>query len=155
MFSFVKKEKTITAVGNGQAYSIKEVKDDMFSKEMMGPGIAFHIDNGKVYAPISGTLVSVFPTNHCFGITAEDGLEVLVHIGIDTVHENGEGFVALKKINEKVKQGEAIVEVDWNLLKNKGYDMSVIMVFPSSPNNKIHIDKYGEVLTGAPIARYR
>ncbi|HOX29187.1 MAG TPA: PTS glucose transporter subunit IIA, partial [bacterium] len=94
---------------------IEEVPDEVFSQKMMGDGLAVAPTEGVAVAPVSGELVSMFPTGHAFGIRTPEGLEVLVHIGLNTVAMKGEGFTAHKAQGDKVKAGEKIVSFDLSL----------------------------------------
>lgn len=125
-----KKESFITPAA-GKLIPISEVNDPAFSQKMMGDGFAVIPNNGKIYAPMSGTATAVFPTNHAIGIETEDGTEILLHIGIDTVKLNGKGFKSYVKQGDKVKQGELLVDADLDLIKSEGYDPVVIVLFPS------------------------
>ena len=89
MFNFFKKKETkysVHAVANGTTVALKDVPDPTFAEEMIGKGVAILPTDGKVVAPVSGTVSMVFPTNHAVGLVDENGVEVLVHIGIDTVN---------------------------------------------------------------------
>lgn len=123
-------ETDIVAPADGEMFDVKKVKDPVFSENMMGKGVAFKYSQSKVVlcAPIHGTLTALYPTGHSFGITSNDGKEVLIHCGIDTVKAKGDGFRLLdKKQGDKVKAGEPIVEVNVSKLSKK-YDMSTMLV---------------------------
>ena len=110
----------VTAPLSGKVISITEVPDPVFSGKMMGDGAAILPEDGKIYAPIDGALTTIAPTQHAFGYTGENGQEVLVHVGLETVGLNGEGFTVHKKAGDKVKAGDLVAEVDLEFLKNKG-----------------------------------
>lgn len=132
MFGFLKKEEfKIVAVVDGKLISIRDVPDQMFSEKMMGDGYAIIPSGGEVVAPITGTVESVFPTGHAVGIRSKDGIECIVHVGLDTVELNGEGFCAKVKQGDKVKAGDSIILFDKALLEGKGYNLTVMVVFPS------------------------
>jgi sugar PTS system EIIA component len=107
----------------GKVINIEEVNDEIFSQKMMGEGFAVIPENSSFVSPCDGVLTAVFPTGHAFGVRTPDGLEILVHIGIDTVSEKGKGFKILKKADDIISRGEAVIEVDLNYLKSKGYDL--------------------------------
>lgn len=116
---------------------ITTVSDQMFAQKMMGDGVAFttNADTATFCSPANGTLTVVFPTGHAYGITMENGVELLVHIGIDTVSANGDGFTLLgKKQGSKIKAGEPIVKVDMAKLRKK-FDMPVMLIV-TNPNEK-------------------
>ena len=132
-----KKKDEIVALADGKVVETKSVSDPMFAEEMMGKTLVFNYDADTVtlHSPASGTLTVLFPTGHAFGITTDDGVELLVHCGVDTVSANGDGFKLLdKKQGDKVNAGDPIVEVDVNKLKEK-FDMSTMLVI-TNPNGK-------------------
>lgn len=132
MFNFFKKEEfQIVAPVDGDLILLENVPDEMFSQKIMGDGFAVKPENGSVVAPISGVAETVFPTGHAVGITTKDGIECIVHIGLDTVELNGDGFTPLIKQGAKVKAGQPIVKFDKELLEEKGYELVTMVVFPS------------------------
>ena len=131
------KDNIIKPIAEGQRISIEDVNDQVFSKKLMGEGIAFIPNGNQIYAPFDGTIVTVFPTKHAYGVKRNDGLEAIIHIGLDTVSANGEGFTSLVETNQKVMAGDIIAEVDFEYLKKKGYDVTTILVFPEIKNRKI------------------
>ena len=132
MFNFFKKEEfQIVAPVDGDLILLENVPDGMFSQKIMGDGFAVKPENGSVVAPISGVAETVFPTGHAVGITTKDGIECIVHIGLDTVELNGEGFTTLIKQGAKVKAGQPIVKFDKELLEEKGYELVTMVVFPA------------------------
>lgn len=121
----------------GKTISLLDVKDDAFAS--MGEGFAIIPEDGKVYAPFDGKVSMIFPTSHAIGLISNDGVELLIHIGIDTVNENGNGFNSLVKTNDEIRQGELLIEFDLNTL-NKKYDMTTsIIVTNTSQCKKIEM----------------
>lgn len=104
---------------DGKIIALTEVPDDVFSKKLMGDGFAIEPANGQIVSPVSGTVTTVFPTKHAIGITADNGLEILIHVGIDTVNLQGEGFTSLVEQGAKVKAGDALLKVDFASIKSK------------------------------------
>ncbi len=104
MFKFLKKNKEIELISpmTGDIIPLEEVPDPVFSEKMMGDGIAIEPSEGKVLSPIDGKIATIFPTNHAIGLVNKEGLEILIHIGIDTVELKGEGFT---RIAEEGKGG--------------------------------------------------
>lgn len=137
MFSFLKKKNTVKeliASTNGKVIPITEVKDDVFSSCMLGKGIAIQPVDGIVLAPVDGTIsVTMEGTNHAVGINVTDGFDLLIHIGIDTVSMNGEGFTAHVKMGDKVKAGDKLVTFDKDLVLSKGLCADVIMIALDNP----------------------
>ncbi|AGK97827.1 glucose-specific PTS transporter subunit IIBC [Clostridium pasteurianum] len=121
---------------DGKIISITEVPDDVFSQKMMGDGFAIEPANGEVVSPVNGTITTLFPTKHAVGITAEDGLELLVHFGMDTVKLKGEGFTALVKQDDKVKAGQTILKIDIDQVKDKVPSIITPVVFTNLPEGK-------------------
>lgn len=134
LFNF-KREIDVVACVNGKYIDITDVKDKMFSQKLMGDGFAIIPSDDLIVSPVNGTIEMVFPTKHALGIKTKNGDEILLHIGIDTVDLNGEGFTVLVSEKDKVKIGQPLVKVDRQLLKNKEIDPTVIIVFASGFNN--------------------
>lgn len=120
MFNFFKKNKIIeigTPV-SGEIISIEDVPDAVFSEKMIGDGVAIEPSEGLVLSPVDGEIVSLFPTNHAIGIRTYEGLEILIHIGLDTVELKGEGFKRITSENAKVKKGDPLMEFDIDFIKS-------------------------------------
>lgn len=122
MFGFKKKSK-IFASQNGRAVALSEVPDPAFSEKMLGDGVAIIPEDDTVLSPVSGTVIDVTNTLHAYCIQTEDGLDVLIHIGINTVELKGEGFKSLVAAGDKVKAGQPLAEADIKFLKDKGYQL--------------------------------
>lgn len=114
---------TIASPLKGNIVPLNEVKDETFASEMMGKGIAINPTEGKVVSPINGTVQMIFKTKHAIGLKSEDGAEILIHIGMDTVQLDGKHFTAYVKDGDKVKVGDTLVEFDMNAIKNEGYEL--------------------------------
>lgn len=113
------KEEMVHAPLTGKLVPIEDVPDPTFSQKMMGDGFAIDPADGTVLAPVSGEIVQVFPTKHAVGIKTAGGAEVLIHIGLETVTMDGEGFKAHVKEGDQVRVGDLLVEFDLNLVKEK------------------------------------
>ena len=105
---------------NGQAVALEQVPDEVFSEKVLGDGLGIIPSDGKVYSPVNGEISSVAETLHAYGFASDDGLEILVHVGLDTVALKGEGFKSYVKEGDKVSVGDLVAEVDLELLKRKG-----------------------------------
>jgi len=112
----------------GEVVDLSTVNDQVFASKTMGEGFAVIPSEGKVYAPFDAEVVTLFPTGHAAGLKKADGLELLIHIGIDTVNLNGEGFKALVKQGDHVRKGQELIDFDLEALKEKGYDMTTMMI---------------------------
>lgn len=122
MLGLFKKKKVIEfkAPVSGATVDLVDLPDQVFAGKMVGDGVAFQPDQGVLYAPISGVIVQVFPTKHAIGLRTKEGLEVLIHIGLDTVEMKGEGFKAFVQPNQQVQAGEKLMEFDLNLIAERG-----------------------------------
>lgn len=123
----------------GTIIPLKNVKDEVFSSEVMGQGVAIVPTSNIVKSPVEGTISAVYPTGHAIGIISKDGAEVLIHIGIDTVELDGRYFTTLVQQNQKVTQGEAIVEFDREAVKTAGFDTTVMMIVTNTPDYNISV----------------
>ena len=153
---FQKKEKKLLAVADGNAIPLTEVPDEAFSSGLLGVGFAVDPTGGHIYSPVSGRLQSISQTRHAYTILSDDDLDVLVHIGIDTVELNGMGFTSHVREGDTLNTGDLLATVDLALLKSKNYSC-VIPVLISNPERLSGIDfTYGRVLGGkSEAARYR
>lgn len=113
----------IKAAADGEVIPVNDVPDEVFAGGALGQGVAVIVTDGMVYAPVDGEIFTVADTLHAYGIATEDGLELLVHIGINTVELGGEGFTAKVKVGDKVRTGQLLCEVDMNLMKEKDIKM--------------------------------
>lgn len=114
---------TIASPLNGEVVPLTEVKDETFASEMMGKGIAINPTEGKVVSPINGIVQMIFKTKHAIGLKSEDGAEILIHIGMDTVQLDGKHFTSHVKDGDKVKVGDTLVEFDMDAIKKEGYEL--------------------------------
>lgn len=123
----VKSEKIMAPV-TGKCVSIKEVPDKMFAEKIMGEGVAFRYDGDVIYSPCNGIIAVVAETKHAIGIKTENGVELLIHVGVETVNLNGEGFEVLVKQDEKVEIGKPILKIDRKFMHDKDIDLITPMV---------------------------
>ena len=137
MFGFFKKKsepKELKAMVNGEVISVTEVKDDVFSSCMLGKGISIHPTDGVVVAPVDGEIsVTMEGTNHAVGIRIAEGFDLLIHIGLDTVSLNGEGFTSHISMGQKVKAGDKLITFDKALVESKGLCSDVILIALDNP----------------------
>lgn len=148
------KDSRIVAFADGKGVNVNDLSDPMFAEQMLGRTVAFQLKNEKVtiHSPANGVLSVLYPTGHAFGITMHNGVELLVHIGIDSVENNGNGFKLLKKKQgDIVSVGEAIVEVDMINLSAK-YDMSTMLIVTNSNGMNVTFIDIDEVKCGQRIA---
>lgn len=136
---FEKNAKTISlkAVEDGRTIPMDEVNDQTFAQELLGPGIAIVPSNGTVVSPINGTIATVMDTKHAVCIQGEDGLELIVHAGLDTVELNGKYYQTYKEIGDQVKAGDVLLEFDLEEITKAGYDVTTPIVITNLGDYKI------------------
>lgn len=134
---FNKSTKVFSPI-KGVVLPLSEIKDDIFASGMMGPGVAIEPSEGKVVAPVDGEIVTIFPTGHAIGLRSDDGAEILIHIGMNTVELKGEGFYSLVKEGEHVKKGQMLLEFDLEKIQKEGY-------LTTTPVIITNFDKYRDV----------
>lgn len=129
MFGMFKKEGVLVAPVHGKTLDITTVPDAVFAEKMAGDGLAIDPTGDTFVAPADGELTMLFGTKHAFGMTLDKGVEILVHIGLDTVSLNGEGFTALKTQGDKLKKGDPIIKIDPEFIKSKGLSLITPIIF--------------------------
>ena len=122
----------VYSVADGEVIALEQVKDPVFSQKMMGDGFAVEPTNGNIVSPVSGTVSSIFPTKHALGLVTEAGLEVLVHIGLDTVSLEGKPFTVHVTEGQKVAAGDLLVTADLDAIREAGRETSTIVVFTNA-----------------------
>lgn len=138
---FVYNQKEIAMPVSGEAIPLETVQDEVFASGAMGQGIGILPESERVISPISGTLSVMFPTGHAYGIVGDNGVEILLHIGVNTVELQGEGFFIKVKQGQRIKRGDVLCTFDKKLLNEKGYDSTIMLIV----TNGIEVDKlYGQ-----------
>ena len=148
------KENVLTTVLSpltGKAVSLSEVPDPVFAEKVIGDGIAIIPEDGKIVSPVDGEISSIAETGHAYGFTADNGLEVLVHVGLETVSLKGECFKVYAKAGDKVKAGDLVAEVDLNLLKEKGLNSISPVLICSDLEEKEILYTEGNVKAGESV----
>lgn len=139
---FKKKSMKIYPPMKGEIISLTEVPDKVFSQKMIGDGFAVIPVNGEVMSPIDGKILHVFPTNHAFGLVTKEGIEVLVHIGIDTVELKGDGFTRILEPGTNVNAGDTVIKVNLSVLEKHGKSPVTPVVITTADKIKgIHVNK--------------
>lgn len=126
----------VASVADGDVIAITDVKDPVFSQKMMGDGYAVEPENGNIYAPVSGLITSVFPTKHAVGLLTDEGLEVLVHVGLDTVALNGAPFSAKVTDGQRVQAGDLLLVADLEAIKSAERETTTVVAFTNTAEIK-------------------
>ena len=151
--SFKGVTEEVHSVADGQVINIEDVKDPVFSQKMMGDGFAVEPDNGRIVSPVAGKVTSVFPTKHALGLVTDNGLEVLVHIGLDTVSLEGKPFEVKVTEGQTVAAGDLLVEADLDAIREAGRETSTIVVFTNADAIKsVNVEHTGKLAANAPVA---
>ncbi len=142
---FKKKELSVMGPIKGKVIDITEVPDKVFSEKMIGDGVAIVPEDGLVVSPIEGEVVTVFPTNHAIGLRSKNGIELLIHIGLDTVELNGEGFKRITSEGARVKVGDQLMEFDMDYIRNAGKELVTPIIVTNMDQVSSMDKKLGEV----------
>ena len=144
----------VHSVADGQVINIEDVKDPVFSQKMMGDGFAVKPENGKIVSPVSGKVASIFPTKHALGLVTDNGLEVLVHIGLDTVSLEGKPFDVKVTEGQAVAAGDLLVEANLDAIREAGRETSTVVVFTNADAIKsVKVEHTGKLAANAPVAK--
>ena len=144
----------VYSVADGQVAALEQVKDPVFAQKMMGDGFAVEPANGNIVSPVSGTVSSIFPTKHALGIVTEAGLEVLVHIGLDTVSLEGKPFTVHVAEGQKVAAGDLLVTADLDAIRAAGRETSTVVVFTNGDAIKsVKLEKTGSLAAKTAVAK--
>ncbi|RJP09836.1 PTS glucose/maltose transporter subunit IIBCA [Streptococcus pseudopneumoniae] len=144
----------VYSVADGQVIALEQVKDPVFAQKMMGDGFAVEPANGNIVSPVSGTVSSIFPTKHALGIVTEAGLEVLVHIGLDTVSLEGKPFTVHVAEGQKVAAGDLLVTADLDAIRAAGRETSTVVVFTNGDAIKsVKLEKTGSLAAKTAVAK--
>ena len=144
----------VYSVADGQVVALEQVKDPVFAQKMMGDGFAVEPANGNIVSPVSGTVSSIFPTKHALGIVTETGLEVLVHIGLDTVSLEGKPFTVHVAEGQKVAAGDLLVTADLDAIRAAGRETSTVVVFTNGDAIKsVKLEKTGSLAAKTAVAK--
>ena len=144
----------VYSVADGQVVALEQVKDPVFAQKMMGDGFAVEPANGNIVSPVSGTVSSIFPTKHALGLVTEAGLEVLVHIGLDTVSLEGKPFTVHVAEGQKVAAGDLLVTADLDAIRAAGRETSTVVVFTNGDAIKsVKLEKTGSLAAKTAVAK--
>ncbi len=144
----------VYSVADGQVIALEQVKDPVFAQKMMGDGFAVEPANGNIVSPVSGTVSSIFPTKHALGLVTEAGLEVLVHIGLDTVSLEGKPFTVHVAEGQKVAAGDLLVTADLDAIRVAGRETSTVVVFTNAEAIKsVKLEQTGSLAAKTAVAK--
>lgn len=144
----------VYSVADGQVVALEQVKDPVFAQKMMGDGFAVEPANGNIVSPVSGTVSSIFPTKHALGLVTEAGLEVLVHIGLDTVSLEGKPFTVHVAEGQKVAAGDLLVTADLDAIRVAGRETSTVVVFTNAEAIKsVKLEQTGSLAAKTAVAK--
>ncbi len=142
MFKFFgkrEKETVLKSPCKGKVIALEKLSDEAFSGGALGSDVGIMPEEGVIYSPVDGKITTLFPTLHAIGITTASGVEILIHIGINTVQLNGEGFNSFIKQDEKVSVGQKLVNFDMHLISEKRYSLEIPIIITNT-------DEVGEVV---------
>lgn len=127
-----KPSKELVSPLMGEVIPLETVNDEVFAEKFMGDGLAIIPAEGKLYAPMSGMVEALFPTNHAIAIAGDNGINAILHIGIDTVEMGGDGFEALVRQGDRVEKGQLLITFDMDKIESSGYEATTMVVLPDS-----------------------
>lgn len=145
MFGFGKKEVILYAPVKGKVIDLKDVPDPIFAEKMMGEGIAFKFEGNDIYSPVNGEIIMIADTKHALGIKAGKNVEIMIHVGLETVNLNGKGFKCYVKAGDKVKKGERIMSVDQDFMASNNINLITPMIVTSRDNKVVILKEDGDV----------
>lgn len=148
MFGIFKKSKKgleIKAPVKGNIIKLEQVEDPVFAQKVVGDGVAIDPKENKVLSPVDGEVIQVFPTKHAIGLRAENNVEILIHVGLDTVSLKGEGFEVHVNANDKVRVGDPLITFDMDVLREKAKSLVIPIVITNHKDMKSIEPKEGEV----------
>jgi PTS system glucose-specific IIA component len=133
------KKTTLFCPVKGYVKNINEVKDDVFAQQLLGNGFAVEPHSNSIYVPVKGKVVSVFPTKHAISIQGKGNLDVLIHVGLETVELNGTGFQVKVQAGDRVDSDTELMSVDFDYIKESGRETDVIVVFPEAKDKELSV----------------
>lgn len=152
---FTNQSKTVLTPLQGKVLAQADIPDETFAQGILGPGCGIEPTGDTVYAPFDGTITQVASTLHAIGITSDDGIELLIHVGMDTVEMQGKGFTALVKEEQKVKAGTALLKVDPDAIRAANHPTTTAVIVTNADDlPKLHIIAGGIVSTGTPLFKF-
>lgn len=145
---------TIYAPAAGEVIALEQFPDELFSQEVLGPGCGILPAEDQVVAPFNGTVTQLTDTRHAIGVTSNDGVELLIHVGVDTVEMEGRGFQSAVKEGQKISRGDVLIRFDRDAIKEAGHpDDIAVIVTNSGDFSSVALKAEGNVDAGAVILK--
>lgn len=132
------------AFATGELLELSTVNDPVFSQKIMGDGFAIEVSNKTIVSPCDGEITMIFPTLHAYGITNKEGVEILLHLGIDTVELDGNGFISHVNVGQTVNAGDVLAEMDLELIQSNDKPLTSMMIFTSGET--IELSDYNKTI---------
>ena len=153
--NFSGEKMTVKAPIDGTILPLEQLPDETFATAILGPGCGIEPTGDTVYAPFDGTITQVASTLHAIGITSDDGIELLIHVGMDTVEMQGKGFTALVKEDQKVKAGTPMLKVDLNAIRAANHPTTTAIIVTNGDDlNGMKVVADGPVEAGAAMIKF-
>ena len=152
---FSGQKMTVMLPIDGKVIPLEQLPDETFASAILGPGCGIEPTGKTVYAPFDGTVNQVASTLHAVGLTSEDGIEILIHVGMDTVEMQGKGFKALVKVGDKVKAGTPLLKVDLDAIRAAGHPTATAIIVTNGDDlGELKMLAEGDVLAGTPLFKF-
>ena len=152
---FSGQKMTVMLPIDGKVIPLEQLPDETFASAILGPGCGIEPTGDTVYAPFDGTVNQVASTLHAVGLTSEDGIEILIHVGMDTVEMQGKGFKALVKVGDKVKAGTPLLKVDLDAIRAAGHPTATAIIVTNGDDmGELKMLAEGDVLAGTPLFKF-
>ena len=152
---FPGEKMVVKAPMDGIVLPLEQLPDETFAAAILGPGCGIEPTGKTVYAPFDGTVDQVASTLHAVGLTSEDGIEILIHVGMDTVEMQGKGFKALVKVGDKVKAGTPLLKVDLDAIRAAGHPTATAIIVTNGDDmGELKMLAEGDVLAGTPLFKF-
>ena len=148
---FTNQSKTVLTPLQGKVLAQADIPDETFAQGILGPGCGIEPTGDTVYAPFDGTVTQIATTLHAVGITSNDGIELLIHVGMDTVDMKGQGFTALVKENQKVTAGTPLLKVDLDAIRAAGHPTATAIIVTDGAGDEVKMLAEGDVAPGTPL----
>lgn len=152
---FFGQSKTVLAPIRGKVLAQADIPDETFAQGILGPGCGIEPTGDTVYAPFDGTVTQIATTLHAVGITSNDGIELLIHVGMDTVDMKGQGFTVLVKENQKVTAGTPLLKVDLDAIRAAGHPTATAIIVTNGDDlGELKMLAEGDILAGTPLFKF-